>query len=70
MVKRGRPLENLVLTGDEREILELWARQPQNVQALALRCRDLLEYAKGGTNIEMAERLFVTRAKVGKWRRR
>ncbi|MGD0255698.1 MAG: hypothetical protein ABSB99_09150 [Acidimicrobiales bacterium] len=39
MVKRGRPLENLVLTGDEGEILELWARQPQNVQALALRSR-------------------------------
>ena len=39
-------------------------------EALALRCRIVLECAKGQTNLVVAERLHVTRATVGKWRRR
>ena len=70
MVRRGRPTEDLVLSDDERETLERWARRPKSVQALALRCRIVLECANGQTNTVVAERLHVTRATVGKWRRR
>jgi transposase len=70
MARRGRPTEDLVLSNDERETLERWARRPKSAQALALRCRIVLECAEGHTNVEVAERLGVTRATVGKWRSR
>ncbi len=70
MVRLGRPIEDLVLSDDERETLERWARRPKSAQALALRCRIVLECAKGETNTVVAERLHVNRATVGKWRRR
>jgi Homeodomain-like domain-containing protein len=57
-----------VLSDDEREMLERWARRPKS--ALLLRCQILLERAKGQTNTAEAEYLQVTRATVGKWRRR
>ncbi|MGA2474769.1 MAG: IS630 family transposase, partial [Acidimicrobiales bacterium] len=37
MVRPGRPTEDLVLSDDERETLERWARRPKSAQALALR---------------------------------
>ena len=36
MVRRGRPTAELVLSDDERETLERWARRPKSAQALAL----------------------------------
>jgi hypothetical protein len=47
----------VVLTDDERETLERWARRPSSAQALALRCRIVLACADGGTNSAIAERL-------------
>ena len=70
MVRRGRPTEDLVLSDEERQTLVRWARRPTSAQALALRCRIVLECAEGGANVEVADRLGVTRATVGKWRRR
>ena len=70
MARRGRPTDELVLSDEERETLERWARRPKSAQALALRCRIVLECAKGATNLEVAGRLGVTRATVGKWRQR
>ena len=70
MGRRGRPLAELVLSDDERETLERWARRPSSAQALALRCRIVLACAEGGSSTEVAERLGVTRATVGKWRAR
>jgi transposase len=67
MARRGRPTEDVVLTDDERETLERWARRPKSAQALALRCRIVLECATGRTNVEVAQRLGAT---VSKWRRR
>ena len=67
---RRSVLEPVVLSDDERETLERWARRPKSAQALALRCRIVLECAKGGHNIEVAERLGIGRDTVGKWRRR
>ena len=46
MAERGRPKAELVLTDDERDTLERWARRPKSAQALALRCRIVLECAE------------------------
>ena len=43
MAELGRPKAELVLTDDERDTLERWARRPKSAQALALRCRIVLE---------------------------
>ena len=60
MAERGRPKAELVLSDDERETLERWARRPKSAQALALRCRIVLECAKGHTNREVSRRLGVS----------
>jgi transposase len=70
MAARGTPLAELVVSDDEREILERWARRPTTAQALALRCRIVLACAEGLSNVEVADRLGVSRMTVGKWRSR
>ena len=70
MAERGRPKTELVLSGDEGDTLERWARRPKSSQALALRCRIVLECANGHTNREVARRIGVSEATVSKWRRR
>jgi transposase len=71
MARRGRPTAEIVLSDDERETLERWARRPKSAQSLALRCRIVLACAEETvTSTEVAERLGVTRATVSKWRRR
>ena len=60
----------VVLTDDERETLERWARRHSSAQALALRCRIVLACADGDTNTIVAQRLGVSRATVAKWRTR
>jgi transposase len=70
MAARGTPLAELVISDDEREILERWARRPTTAQALALRCRLVLACAEGLSNVEVADRLGVNRMTVGKWRSR
>lgn len=66
----GRPLAPLTLTEEERSELRGWARRPTTAQAMALRARIIIECAEGWSNGEVAEELGVTRATVGKWRRR
>src|SRR4051812_10407593 len=70
MARRGRPAAPLVLTDDERETLERWARRPNSAQALATRCRIVLACAEGATNQEAAAELGVHQSTVGKWRAR
>ena len=70
MAARGTPLAELVVSDDEREILERWARRPSTAQALALRCRIVLACAEGLSNVEVADRVGVNRMTVGKWRSR
>lgn len=67
---RGTPMAELVLSDDERDTLERWARRHTSAQALALRCRIVLACAEGGSNMVVAERLGVHRMTVGKWRAR
>jgi len=60
----------VVLSEQERETLERWARRPKSAQALALRCRIVLAAAAGDSNEEIAARLACNRNTVGKWRGR
>jgi transposase len=70
MAERGRPKAELVLSDDERDTLERWARRPKSAQALALRCRIVLECASCQSNREVARRLRVSEATVSKWQGR
>ena len=65
----GRVVE-VVLSDQEREVLERWARRPKSSQALAFRCRIVLAAADGMSSTEIATRLCCTGSTVGKWRGR
>jgi len=70
MRRRGTPMAELVLSDDERDTLERWARRHTSSQALALRCRIVLACCEGRSNSEVADHLGVNRKTVGKWRAR
>ena len=59
-----------MLSADERETLERWARRPKSAQALAVRCRVVLGCAEGLDNKVVATQLGLNQATVSKWRRR
>jgi transposase len=61
---------DFVLTDEEREVLERWARRPKSSQALALRCRIVLAAGAGESSTEIAARLGCSRSTVGRWRGR
>jgi transposase len=60
----------VVLSDEDREVLERWARRPKSAQALALRCRIVLAAADGVPSNEIAARLGCNTDTVGKWRGR
>ncbi len=60
----------VVLSDEQREVLERWARRPSSAQALALRCRIVLAAAEGESSSAIAERLGCNKSTVGKWRGR
>ncbi len=70
MPQRGRPRVPLVLTAEETETLERWARRPTTAQGLAQRARIVLACAAGAPNDAVAPRVRVTRQTVGRWRAR
>ena len=63
----GRPTVTIVLSDEERETLERWARRPTSAQALALRCRIVLAAAEGTSNRAIARVLDCHPVTVGKW---
>jgi transposase-like protein len=69
--KRGRPTVEIILTAQERQQLQSWARRHSSAQALALRCRIVLACADPNlTRSEIAEQVGCNPATVTKWRRR
>ena len=63
-------LEPVVLTDEERQVLEGWARRRKTAQALALRSRIVLACADGGQVSGVAADLGISRTTAGKWRSR
>src|SRR5579859_127653 len=68
--KRGRPNAALVLSAEERTILEQWSRRGRTAQSLALRSKIVLGCAEGKIYDEVASQLGTTRQTVCKWRGR
>jgi transposase len=66
----GRPKAELIVTIEEREALERWARRPKTAQALAQRARIVLACSRGASNTVVAARIGITKVTVGKWRAR
>ena len=60
----------LVLSDDERRVLEGWARRRKTAQALALRSRIVLACAGGNSVSAVAGDLGISRTTVGRWRSR
>lgn len=69
-MRRGRPIPPLRLSPEERATLEQWRRRPKTAQALAQRARLVLLAAEGMTNTEVSTQVGLSKATVGKWRRR
>src|SRR4030095_9335881 len=69
-MRTGRPTPPVVLTTEERETLEQWARRRTTAQALAQRARIVLACATDQTNGDIALGAGVTRQTVGRWRTR
>src|SRR5882724_11101109 len=63
-------LEPVVLSDDERQVLDGWARRRKTAQALALRSRIVLACADGSAVSVVAAELGISRTTAGKWRSR
>jgi transposase len=63
-------LEPVVLSDEERSVLNGWSRRRKTAQALAMRSRIVLRCAEGGTIGEVAQDIGVSRNMVSKWRSR
>jgi transposase len=61
---------SVVLSDEEPEQLQAWARRPKSAQALALRSRIVLACEGDSSNTQIARELGVTRGMATKWRNR
>ena len=62
----GRVCEALVMTIEEKQKLESWARRPKTTQRLASRARIILRCATGMRNQDVARELQLDVHTVGK----
>jgi transposase len=69
-MRSGRPRKPLEISEEDRGKLSVMARRPKSSQAMALRARIVLSCEQGMSNAEVAQKLQVTGATVGKWRER
>jgi len=69
-MRTGRPKADLVLSSEERQQLQSFARSRSLPAALSNRARIILSSAEGELNSSIAARLELTKATVGKWRLR
>jgi transposase len=69
-MRTGRPKKPLEIPDEDREKLSMIARRPKSAQAMAMRARIVLSCGEGLSNAEVAAKLHVTGATVGKWRER
>src|SRR3984885_12685738 len=69
-MRTGRPKKPLEIVDADRGKLSMMARRPKSAQAMAMRARMVLSCGQGMNNAEVARKLHITGATVGKWRRR
>jgi len=67
---KGRPVEPLILTAEERSYLERQVRRHRVTRSLSERCRIVLRCADGVQSKQVAAELAICEHTVGKWRRR
>ena len=67
---KGRPIEPLVLSAQERTYLERQVRRHRVARSLSERCRAILRCADGLPSKSVAVELGLHEHTVGKWRRR
>src|SRR6266487_4906437 len=67
---RGRPTTPLLLTEEERSVLERWSRRGRTAQALVLRSRIVLGCTDGKPSQDVARQLGTSPQTVCKWRAR
>jgi len=67
---RGRPKAPVVVTDEDRVVLERWSKRPKTPMSVAQRARIVLLAADGLNNNTVAERVGVNQATVVKWRKR
>jgi transposase len=69
-MRTGRPKAAVMLSEEQREQLQSWARRRKTAQSLALRAKVILRCAEGHHDSEVAGVVGMTRQTVGRWRRR
>lgn len=70
MAKRGRRSPSIKLKPEEREQLEAFTRSRSIPSGLSNRFKIILFAADGMSNMEISEKVGLSRASVGKWRQR
>jgi DNA-binding CsgD family transcriptional regulator len=69
-MRTGRPKKPLKIDDADHDKLQTIARRPKSAQAMAMRARIVLSCGQGMSNSEIARKLHITGATVGKWRER
>src|ERR1051326_462226 len=65
-MRTGRPKKPLEITEEDRDKLKMIALRPKSAQAMAMRARIVLSCGQGMSNFEVARKLHITGATIGK----